>query len=167
MMTIPLSQGFVAQVDDEDYERCDAHKWSATKTKNTVYAVRKIKTPDGKTTSQLLHRFILDVTCPEIDIDHWNGDGLDCRRSNLRTCVRGENDGNRRKTNGTSRFKGVSWDSTRGLWRASITIRGRSKFLGRYANESDAALAYDSAARESFGVFARCNFPASTACIDR
>jgi hypothetical protein len=34
-----------------------------------------------------------------------------------------------------------------------------SKFLGRFYDERDAALAYDAAARAAFGEFAFCDFP--------
>jgi hypothetical protein len=159
MKTIALSQGFAAMVDDEDYERVSAFKWSATKTKNTVYGVRKVRTPAGQTTSQLLHRFIMGVTHPRINVDHEDHNGLNCQRNNLRVCVRGENDGNRRKSRGASQYKGVSWDSFRRLWRASITIHHMSKHLGRFQDEREAALAYDAAARAAFGNFALCNFP--------
>ncbi|MFZ0864635.1 MAG: AP2 domain-containing protein [Candidatus Sulfotelmatobacter sp.] len=58
-----------------------------------------------------------------------------------------------------SQYKSVTWDSARGLWRAYITIRNTLKFLGRFYDERDAALAYDAAARATFGEFAFCNFP--------
>jgi hypothetical protein len=159
MKTIALTQGFVALVDDDDYDRVSAFKWSATKTKSNVYAVRKVRKTSGKTTAQLLHRFVLGVTHPRIDVDHGDHDGLNCQRSNLRLCVRGENNGNQKKTRGASQYKGVSWDSGRGTWRACITIHNTSKYLGRFHDEHDAALAYDTAARAAFGEFAFCNFP--------
>ena len=98
----------------------------------------------------------LQLCC--ISWDHEDHDGLNCQRSNLRPCVRGENGGNQRKTRGASKFKGVSWDSSRGLWRAYITVHNTSKYLGRFHDERDAALAYDAAARAAFGEFAFCNF---------
>jgi hypothetical protein len=149
MKTIGLTQGYEALVDDADYDRVSAYKWCASKCKTTVYGIRKVKTPD-----------------PGVDVDHQDHDGLNCQRHNLRKCVRGENDGNRRKRSGASRYKGVSWDSSRGLWRACIMIRKKSKFLGRYADERDAAIVYDAAARENFGIFANCNFPPKP-CADR
>jgi hypothetical protein len=158
MKTIPLTQGFVALVDDADFDRVSAYKWSATKAKTNVYGVRKVRKQTGRTTSQLLHRFILGVTDREIDVDHEDHNGLNCQRSNLRKCVRGENDGNRRKTRGASQFKGVSRDSGRGLWRACIRIE-KTVHLGYFTDEVEAALAYDTAARIRFGVFAKCNFP--------
>jgi hypothetical protein len=158
MKTIALTQGFVALVDDADYERVSAFKWSATKTPRNVYAVRKVRTSAGRTTSQLLHRFIEGVTNRKIQVDHKDHDGLNCQRHNLRPCVPGENNGNQRKTRGASKHKGVSRDTGRGLWRAYITIHNKSKFLGRFHDERDAALAYDVAAR-AFGEFANCDFP--------
>jgi hypothetical protein len=157
MKTLPLSQGLVALVDDADYERASAYKWSATKTRSNVYGVRKVRTSAGRTTSQLLHRFILGVTDGGIDVDHRDHNGLNCQRYNLRKCVRGENDGNRRKTRGASEFKGVSWDSRRGLWRACIRIE-KTVHLGYFSDEIEAARSYDAAARIRFGIFANCNF---------
>jgi hypothetical protein len=156
--TIALTQGYVALVDDADFERVCAHKWCATRCKTNVYGIRKIKTPDGRTTSQLLHRFIMCVTGREIDVDHEDHNGLNCQRHNLRKCVRGENDGNRRKTRGSSQYRGVSWDKNQGRWRACIRIE-KTVHLGYFTDELEAALAYDAAARTRFGVFANCNFP--------
>lgn len=158
MKTIPLTQGHVALIDDADYERVSVHKWSATKVKHTVYGIRKIRTAEGRTTSQLLHRFITGVTDREIHVDHEDHDGLNCQRYNLRKCVRGENDGNRRKTGGSSQYKGVSWSKDKGKWRACIRIE-KTVHLGYFVDEREAALVYDDAARRRFGVFASCNFP--------
>jgi hypothetical protein len=157
MKSILLTQDLVALVDDADYDRVSVHKWSASITKNTAYAIRKVKTPQGRTTSQLLHRFILGVTDPEIHIDHRDHNGLNCQRNNLRKCVRGENDGNRTKTRGSSQYKGVSWAKDKRMWRACIRIE-RTVHLGYFEDEVQAALAYDEAARRRFGVMAHCNF---------
>jgi hypothetical protein len=112
----------------------------------------------------LLHRFVMGVSDPAIEVDHENHNGLNCQRYNLRKCVRGENSGNRRKLLGSSQYKGVSWDRTRGLWRASITIYGRTKHLGSFRAEIDAARAYDDAARAAFGEFSCSNFPVRKPC---
>jgi len=158
MKTISLSQGFVALVDDADYVQVSAYKWSATKARNTVYGIRKIRTAEGRTTSQLLHRFITGVTDPSIDVDHRDHNGLNNQRYNLRKTVRGEHDGNRRKTHGSSQYKGVSWSKDKGKWRACIRIE-RTVHLGYFSDEVTAAHAYDEAARMRFGSFAKCNFP--------
>lgn len=56
----------------------------------------------------------------------------------------------------SSRFKGV-WRSGN-KWAAGIRINGRSRYLGVFESENDAAIRYDREARELFGEFACCNF---------
>lgn len=87
-----------------------------------------------------------------------------CQRWNLRTCSNQKNQCNRRKHRGSSQFKGVCWHKRDGKFQAEIKLDGRSKFLGMFTDELDAALAYDSAAREHFGEFACCNFPLKKPC---
>jgi hypothetical protein len=58
----------------------------------------------------------------------------------------------------SSRFKGVSWDAQRGSWQAKVGINGKTTHLGRFADEEDAARAYDAAAVAAFGAYARTNF---------
>ena len=159
MRTIQLTRSFVALVDDADYNRVSTHKWSATKTKTNVYGIRKVRTAEGRTTSLMLHRFIMGVIDPSLDVDHEDHDGLNCQRYNLRVATRTQNNGNRRKTRGSSQYKGVSWDAKRKLWRAWL-----NKHLGRFTDEVQAALAYDAAARAAFGEFALCNFPPKMPC---
>jgi hypothetical protein len=91
-------------------------------------------------------------------VQHINGSAFDCRRCNLRELNRTTLQASRRKvperkgTPTTSRFKGVIWDSCVGLWLAQL--KGS---LGHYANETDAAEAYDARAVELFGEYAVTN----------
>jgi hypothetical protein len=162
MREIPLTQGYVALVDDEDYEDVmAAGPWHVTSRRGTRYATKRIKGPylDGRRgagISLLMHRLILGPN-PDQDIDHANGDGLDNRRENLRVASTSQNMANQRKTRGVSRFKGVTFLPQR--WRAAIQYQGRKKNLGNFATEEEAARAYDRAAREIFGEFARLNYP--------
>ncbi len=55
-----------------------------------------------------------------------------------------------------SSYRGVVWE--RGQWRAKITVDGVRLHLGYFANEADAARAYDEAARRYHGQRARLNF---------
>jgi len=159
MVTIPLTQGKVAVVDD-----CDAHlaryRWCVHFNGRAWYAKRRAICPDGRSIIVRLHRVILDIKDPSIEVDHINRDGLDCRRCNLRLATHAQNAVNsppcRRNTSG---FKGVSWDKTRGQWQAGIVTAGRRKALGRFSRIEDAARAYDDAARRVHGAFAWLNFP--------
>lgn len=57
----------------------------------------------------------------------------------------------------SSIYKGVIWDEQRGKWRSRIEINGKRKHLGYFESEVDAADAYDKAAVELFGSFAKLN----------
>ena len=156
MKTIQLTQGFVALIDDADYERVSAHKWCANRNRHTVYAYRK----DNRRTVYL-HRFICGVTDRKVKVDHEDHNGLNCQRYNLRACSNGQNSMNQKKRSDglSSKFKGVCRRKQYGKFQADIRLNGKSKFLGMFINELDAALAYDAPARENFGEFALCNFP--------
>jgi hypothetical protein len=58
---------------------------------------------------------------------------------------------NQRGRGGSSRFKGVCFDRRKKKWQASIMNKGQNGFLGYFADEEDAAIAYDIAAQMIFG----------------
>lgn len=156
MKEIGLSRGMVATVDDDIFEELSQHKWTVMKGTSTWYAYRKERRGE-RLINIYMHRQIMD-TPPGMDTDHQDRNGLHNWRGNLRVCTRTQNRANSIKTRGTSRFKGVVWD--KGAWQAKITIHGVITYLGRFGNdEIAAALAYDVAALEHFGEFARLNFP--------
>ncbi len=94
---------------------------------------------------------------PTGDVDHANGDRSDNRAANLRLATRQQNLRNGRPKGGSSRFKGVHFNRRRGKWQAYITIDRRHQYLGAYAAEDAAAAAYDRAAAQQFGTFAKLN----------
>lgn len=109
----------------------------------------------------LLHRFILDAP-PGTLVDHVNGRTLDNRRANLRAATPPQNSQNRRARRGTrAPYKGVRLTRTLRGFVARIQVDGRLLHLGVYETARAAAQAYDTAAREFFGPFARTNFPAA------
>lgn len=67
-----------AIIDEQDWDKVKAYRWSATKRKKAFY-VRSHSVG-------LLHRFILNAS-DEFVVDHMNGDTLDNRRGNLRECT--------------------------------------------------------------------------------
>lgn len=152
MPVIPLSRGASTVVDDCDFERFGHLKWHLS---HYGYAVRNETNNTGVV---YLHRAILEA--PDgVDVDHASGDKLDNRRSNIRLCTRVQNLRNKPKRSGkfTSKFKGVSWHSVVGKWRARINVGGRQIVIGYFDDEQNAANAYDAAANQSFGEFARLN----------
>jgi hypothetical protein len=172
MKKLPLSKGYVAVVDDEDFERVGRFKWHARVhlradgTIKSVYARRNVVAPSGVRTGELLHRVILGVTDPKIQIDHRDHDGLNCRRFNLRTATVSQNQCNgKKRCDNTTGFKGVYWYEKYHKWNAQICASGQRKNLGYYDTPEKAAKAYDSAAIEHHGEFALINFPnASSVC---
>lgn len=165
MKEIKLTQGQVALVDDDDFERASAFKWFVQKVSYGFYAVRHKVTVEHGSYMYYLHYFILGRDQKQrngLEIDHINGNPLDNRKENLRVCTVRQNRCNRRKLEGSaSRYKGVFYDKTRGKWSASIRTAGITYNLGRFYDEVEAAKAYDRAAKEMFGAFARLNFTES------
>lgn len=156
MAEIQLTKGYVAIVDDEDFEGLSKFKWHvACSNFGKPYASRKpIAGENRKETNIRLHRFILRAKDGE-HVDHINGDTLDNRRCNIRVCTPAENMRNRPiQSNSTSGYKGVSWHKHRSKWRAQIKINGRKKHLGYFDNPKDAYMAYCLAAAELHGRFA-------------
>ena len=168
---ILLTQSQIAIVDDADFEWLNQWKWCAQQSHMpeedyTFYVVRHIRS-GVKTTKIYMHRLILGLRSTEQG-DHINGDGLDNRRCNLRSCSHSQNQMNSRKRRGcSSQFKGVSWDKARHKWQAYIRVNGKKQHFGRHTSELEAARAYDSAARELFGEFARPNLEAANVSIEQ
>lgn len=158
MKEISLTKGYVALVDDEDYEELSKHKWRVCKMRGGPKAQRQSRRDaSGKRTSVYMHRQITNAP-PGLVVDHLNHDTLDNQRANLRVCTCAQNGANMRKRPGlSSRFKGVSWYALCGKWRASITVNGRFKHLSLFDDEVEAARAYNRAAREHFKEFALLN----------
>lgn len=154
---LPLSDGSCAIVDASDVEMLSHWTWRVSEGYVRAYGGMSA---DGKVQHVRMHRVIM-APDPGQDVDHINGDGLDNRRANLRLCHRRQNIRNQRKhRNNTSGYKGVFWQRDKGKWRASISKNYRSHHLGYFTGKTEAARAYDSAARELHGEFAQLNFPA-------
>lgn len=152
---IPLTQGRFAIVDAEDYEEISQHKWHVMKCRRSEYAARY-------STSRkhiLMHRVLLGAPAGLV-VDHRDGNGLNNRKSNLRLCTHQENTYNQRpRLGGTSRFRGVCWHKAIKKYIALIQKDGKRYSLGCFADEIEAAVAYDIKAMELFGEFAYLNFP--------
>jgi len=146
MKEIPVTQGRVALVDSEDYHLVSGRKWCCSNGAAMRYE-RGLPT--------YMARLIMGAP-GGMEVDHINGNRLDNRRANLRLCTHKQNLQNRkRQAGGSSRYKGVH--KSVGKWRAMIGYDGKLYHLGYFADEEDAAKAYNEAASERFGEFARLN----------
>lgn len=151
---ISLTQGKFAIVDDDNYNELSSYNWYCSH----GYAVRTIgRTPTMQTIR--MHNVVANPPTGMF-VDHIDGNKLNNCKNNLRFCTQQQNVHNGKKySHGTtSEYKGVSWDSWRKKWRASIVHNMHQIFIGRYGIEIDAAIAYDKKAKELFGEFARTNF---------
>lgn len=156
MKEIPLTQGKVALVDDEDYERLMAMgKWYV---ETIGYAAKNIPVMNGtvkKYTIQRMHRVISNAGEKD-HVDHINGDRLDNRRCNLRLCTQAQNLGNQRTSkNNHLGVKGVTLFGSK--FRARITINYKQIYLGLFDSLEDAIIAYNEAAIKYHGEFAKLN----------
>lgn len=97
-----------------------------------------IELPDGS--KQYAHRlaFMLMGEEPPELVDHINGIKDDNRWVNLRASNKVDNACNAKlREDNKSGFKGVSWDSTRGRWRVSVTY-DKSTVSRRFKNLDEA-----------------------------
>jgi hypothetical protein len=164
MKTVPLHgkkvAGRVALVDDEDYELVVRYHWNVQEDarpghRSGPYA-RACVPGGGGRDYVFMHNLIAGYGKP----DHIDGNGLNNQRSNLRPATSAQNSMNKRKRwRATSRYVGVCWYPNREKWLTRIYRNGTMHHLGYFSSEVEAALAYDAAAREIFGEYARPNFP--------
>lgn len=159
MRRIPLSKGFEAIIDDDEILQGD--KYHDCK----GYAARNIRLPNGKRTTSFLHVEIFEKVLgrsltEDEDVDHVNLNRYDDRKQNLRLATCPQNCSNQgKRSDNTSGYKGVTWHKVIGKWIAQIASNKKHSHLGTFTDPIEAAKAYDKAAKELHGEFARLNFP--------
>lgn len=181
IVRIPLTKGFEAIVDADDLDhehvagfaagfewrgRVSDRNWQAQVRPHTVYA-RTMIWHGGRQHELRLHRLIMDAKAGVL-VDHKDGNGLDCRRENLRIASFGLNSANRSVSGDwSSRFKGVAHNRLTGKFEAYIRFEGKKRHLGLHGTEEAAARAYDEKAIELWGEFSRLNFPTTALQANR
>lgn len=156
---VALTKNSWAIVDEDDYERVSVYSWHAHSGNSTTYACAR-RTIDGVRRLIRLHHLVLNIVSSDTLVDHKNGNGLDCRKENLRIATKSQNRMNVFKKRGRTPYKGVA-TLPNGRFKASIRANNRLIYLGCYDIAEEAAHAYDAAARIHHGSFGRLNFPES------
>lgn len=159
MKEINLTKGYVAKVDDEDYDYLMQWKWfpKITKRGKRTYAYAVCNFNDnGKWRAITMHRVILKPKDYEF-IDHIDHDGFNNQKHNIRICTRGQNQMNRFACS-ASGYVGV-YKKRNGRYEATISYNQKKLTLGHYLTAEEAAHVRDSAALKYHGQFATLNFP--------
>lgn len=153
MKTIQLTQGKVAIIDDEDYEKVCTKKWYAHKRTGKYYAES-----GGINGRYMLHIFVMGLENGVL-LDHKDGDSLNNQKENLRVCTRQQNSYNKKpySTAPIAGIKGISLNKKSKRWRAQIQKDKKKIYIGVYSNYLDAAKAYNEKAIELFGEFSQLN----------
>ena len=159
--TIPLTRGYVAIVDDEDYPHLITWNWLANFSGSGVRAMRSVtfanpaKTSGYTSIPVYMHRQIVGLPVGDKRVvDHRNGNQLDNRKENLRVVSQRENAQNRcKQSNNKSGVTGVSFDRDRNKWTARLKVNRSYLYLGRFEHFNDAVTARRKAEDEHFGEF--------------
>lgn len=155
---VQLPRGLVAIVDRADADWVGEWNWHCSAARAQAHVLRRT-TAGGAKTTIWLHRAVLQAP-EDFQVDHINGNPLDNRKANLRACTPQQNSWNGKQRSTIQPYKGVSIEpAAPHLWRARICVDGKLYRLGAFDKAEDAAEAYDAAAVEFFGEFARLNFP--------
>ena len=165
MREIQLGRGFVAQVDDVDFDTVSQLRWKAYKGKTTHYASAK----DPETGKRvLMHRLILGVTGRWNFVDHADHNGLNNQRSNIRPCSASQNNANSFGRQRNTPYIGVhfvdpekrkTWKVPGRPFRASFNYQNRKIHAGDFATAEEAAAERDRAILAYHGEFSNLNFP--------
>lgn len=151
---LQLNGGNVCVIDAADVPLVERFHWRAKKfgLRGKVYVATSRETIP-------IHRVILGLKDPGVVVDHVDMDPMNCRRSNLRVCVKRENNANRpRQRNNASGFIGIK-PARGGRWVAVIQVGRKKKRAGTFGSPFCAAAARDLAMLQAHGDFASLNFP--------
>jgi hypothetical protein len=141
-------------VDDENYDYLNQWKWYKS---YYGYAVR-MKIIKNKTICIYMHRLISGDP-KRNEIDHINGNRLDNRKKNLRTCTPKQNSRNRKAIQSKlyCHYKGVCYDKHKKEWESSLWINRKRIERRRFDSCLEGVLYYNKIARKYYGAFSKVN----------
>jgi len=152
---IPLTDGLYARVDAGDYAWLSLHKWSAYRTAHTHYAYRRRSGEMIYMHQEIMvpaEGYVVDISTATAGTTA----GATCASARVpRTAATAAN-GTEPPPRST---RGVSRQPATGRYFARIGHNRRRIHLGTFEADIEAARAYDRAARQHHGQYARLNFP--------
>lgn len=154
---VPLPGGRFAVISAVDVPSVGRFNWHVLKANGRLYAGRHHRDNTGKKVYLLLHRFVadlagLDLTC---EVDHEDGNGLDCRRANLRSATRAQQTQNTRtRSDNTSGVKGVYFARNVSKWTGEVIVEGKKTRVGYFATKKEAAEVVRATRERLHGAFA-------------
>ena len=153
IVIIQLTRGYVAVIDREDIEKAKPYSWHShvSKKTNTVYAYATIQGTKPKK-SIFLHNVVLEPRQGFV-IDHKDGDGLNCRKENLRHATESQNAMNRLRRRQDCLPKGVYRSGPN--FEARVTVHRKTIKIGSFPTVDEAVEARNHAASQHYGEFAR------------
>lgn len=144
-------------IDEADWERLKHHDWRFTTNTAGRPIVQRYVGPGAGDQVNIYHDVLQEEPAGRW-VDHINGDPADHRRANLRFCAPQQNNWNRRaQPNAAVPYKGDTRSPNGKRFCASIGPRGARKRIGTFDTATEAALAFDAAARVRYGEFAWLN----------
>lgn len=151
-VSTPIHKNKIMLIDKDDWccviKKINGGIW-VDEGRYTFYARSRI----GVKKSKAIHQIILpEANC----IDHINGNGLDNRRSNIRSCSIAQNNINHKvRTDNTSGTTGVFWSKKHKQWRSQIKLNGKMIHLGLFKDKLNAVTTRKLAEKEYYGEFAQ------------
>jgi len=162
---IPLRDGFEALISESRKAVASDFYWRlrVTKKKNVTkyyaeaHSIEELRAKYGDSTS--LHRVIMGLgKDDDIQVDHKDGNGLNCVDSNIRLATISQNTSNRLYENSNG-YRGVVRRSrcTNHPYTAQVMHLGKNYTFGGYKTAIEAAIRYNIEASRIFGEFAILN----------
>ncbi len=144
-------------IDLDDVEKIKRYTWYLNE---GGYAVASTKRDvNGQQKGFFMHRLIMNIDDPEIEVDHIDRNRLNNRKKNLRFANDNQQSWNRScgQNKYSAEYKGIYYDTKTKTFHVRLFYKGEDIYIGTFYNEISAANAYNYYAIEYFGKYVALN----------